>query len=88
MVTLGNDGHGWSELLPARTPRAAFTGEVIAAIAAVVGAGITGLACARRLAQLHPEKTILLVDGRAVGDAASGPQFGLRGGLQSLSGCF
>jgi glycine/D-amino acid oxidase-like deaminating enzyme len=44
------DGHGWAELLPPRQPRDALgTGKRVAWT--VIGAGLTGLACARRVGQ-------------------------------------
>src|SRR5215471_6872732 len=39
---------------------------------AVVGAGFTGLAAARRLAELHPDQSIALIDAMPVGWGASG----------------
>ena len=42
----------------------------------VVGAGITGLSSARRLAELRPDDSILLVDARPVGWGASGRNSG------------
>ncbi len=42
----------------------------------VIGAGLTGLACARRLGELHPEQKIALLDARLVGQAASGRNSG------------
>ena len=42
----------------------------------VVGAGITGLSSARRLAELRPDDRILLVDARPVGWGASGRNSG------------
>ena len=69
------DNHGWAELLPARQATSALTGSHRVPWV-VVGAGLTGLACARRLAQLHPEQEILLLDARRVGAAASGRNSG------------
>lgn len=43
---------------------------------AVVGAGITGVALARRLAELHPQARIALVDALEVGQGASGRNAG------------
>ena len=86
-LTLGNDKHGWSELLPSRQPRPSISANQDCDFA-VVGAGITGLACARRLALLHPDKTILLVDGRAVGEAASGRNSGYAVGCSHFPGPF
>jgi len=42
----------------------------------VVGAGLTGLASARRLGELHPDEEILLLDARLVGQGASGRNSG------------
>ncbi|WP_395337569.1 FAD-dependent oxidoreductase [Novosphingobium sp. BL-8H] len=43
---------------------------------AVIGAGLTGLAAARRLAELHPDQTVLLLDARPVGWGSSGRNAG------------
>ena len=86
-LTLGNDKHGWSELLPARTPQSSVSKNLDCDFA-VIGAGITGLACARRLAELHPEKTVLLFEGREVGDAASGRNSGYAVGCSHFPGPF
>ena len=67
--------HGWSELLPARIPRPSLSGSHRVPWA-VVGAGLTGLSCARRLAELHPDDEILLLDAREVGQGASGRNSG------------
>ena len=45
--TYVSDTHGWAELLPPREPCAALQGKSRVAWA-VIGAGLTGLACARR----------------------------------------
>ena len=42
----------------------------------VIGAGLTGLACARRLGELHPDQDILILDARQVGQGASGRNSG------------
>jgi glycine/D-amino acid oxidase-like deaminating enzyme len=69
------DGHGWAELLPQRKPTAALTGDHRYKYV-VVGAGLTGLSCARRLAKHHPDDEILLLDARQVGQGASGRNAG------------
>jgi len=72
------DQHGWAELLPERkspAPQTALSGKQRAAFV-VVGAGVTGLACARRLAQLHPDEEILLLEARLVGQGSSGRNSG------------
>ena len=42
----------------------------------VVGAGYTGLSAARKLAQLHPNEKIILVDAQLAGEGASGRNSG------------
>ena len=42
----------------------------------VIGAGLTGLACARRLGELHPGEEVLLLEARLVGQGASGRNSG------------
>jgi len=69
------DLHGWSELLPEREARQVLTGNHRTPWV-VVGAGVTGLACARRLGKLHPDQEILLLDARQVGQGASGRNSG------------
>jgi glycine/D-amino acid oxidase-like deaminating enzyme len=81
------DDHGWTELLPARAPRAALGGSHRAAWV-VVGAGLTGLACARRLALLHPDQEILLLDARCVGQGASGRNSGFAVATSQFNGGF
>ena len=60
------DRHGWAELLPERRPRRPLRGTHRLPWV-VVGAGVTGLACARRLAERHPDQEILLLEARLVG---------------------
>ena len=69
------DGHGWAELLPESVPMQSLVGTHRVPWT-VVGAGVTGLACARRLAWLHPEEEILLLEARCVGQGASGRNSG------------
>ena len=81
------DGHGWSELLQPRQPCVALTtGKRVAW--AVIGAGLTGLASARRLARLHPEQEILLLDARCVGQGASGRNSGFAVATSQFNGGF
>ena len=42
----------------------------------IVGAGFTGLSAARKLAQLNPNKKILVVDAQLAGEGASGRNSG------------
>ena len=69
------DHHGWAELLPPRATTAALHGRRRVPWV-VIGAGLTGLACARRLAERHPDDEILLLEARAVGQGASGRNSG------------
>lgn len=48
------DPHGWSEFLPERQASQPLSGTHRVAWA-VIGAGVTGLASARRLAELDPD---------------------------------
>jgi len=81
------DGHGWAELLPPRQPCDALgTGKRVAWT--VIGAGLTGLACARRLALLHPDQEILLLDARYVGQGASGRNSGFAVATSQFNGGF
>ena len=79
------DSHGWAELLPKRTPTPPLTGEHRYKWA-VIGAGLTGISCARRLAQLHPNDEILLVEAREVAQGASGRNSGFTVSTSHFSG--
>ncbi len=69
------DSHGWQELLPLRKPTKELSGSHTYKWT-IVGAGLTGLACAFRLAELHPNDKILVLDARKVGQGASGRNAG------------
>ena len=81
------DRHGWSELLPERTPRPALAGTHRTRWA-VIGAGFTGLAAARRLAELFPSETVLLIEAREVGQGASGRNSGFAVHASHFPGAF
>ncbi|MDG1166074.1 MAG: FAD-binding oxidoreductase [Porticoccaceae bacterium] len=79
------DSHGWSELLPPRNN--STSGQGLHRVPwVVVGAGVTGLSCARRLAELHPHDEIILIDARLVGQGASGRNSGFAVGVSHFSG--
>ena len=82
-----SDAHGWGELLPPRQATSRATGKNRVDWA-VVGAGLTGLACARRLAELHPEADILLLEARRVGEGASGRNSGFVVATSQFNGGF
>ncbi len=66
---------GWYNLLPAPPPARPVAGAE-AADWAIVGAGVCGLAAARRLAKHYPDKRILLLEATRVGLGASGRNSG------------
>ena len=77
----GDDEHcGWWNLLPAAPPPRRLECE-LEADCVVVGAGFTGLAIARRLAELRPGWRIALLEAQRVGFAASGRNSGFAGAL-------
>ena len=85
--TYPTDKHGWAALLPARSGRPALTGTHRVPWT-VVGAGVTGLACAQRLAELHPDDEIMFLDARLVGQGASGRNSGFAVGITHFTGPF
>lgn len=66
---------GWFHLSPRRLARPAHSGQSRAPWV-VVGAGFTGLACARQLALHHPEQQIVLIEAQEVGYGSSGRNAG------------
>ncbi len=81
------DRHGWAEFLPQRQARQPMSGPQRVPWV-VVGAGVTGLACARRLGELHRDQEILLLEARLVGQGASGRNSGFGVGVSHFSGGF
>ncbi len=72
-------GCGWIETLPPPPPARVFTataGDDASFDAVVVGAGFSGLAAARRLAEASPGGRIALIDAQRAGDGASGRSSG------------
>ena len=66
---------GWYAILPEPAPVNRLTGDRIADWV-VVGAGVTGLAAARRLGELDPDARVLLLDEYRVGYGTSGRNSG------------
>lgn len=64
------DACGWTALLPPRAPRPALRGMHRVKYA-VVGAGYTGLAAARRLAELDPAAPIVVLEAATVGEGSA-----------------
>jgi len=75
LVTDLDQAPGWYAILPPPRPAVRFSGRQVADWV-VVGAGVTGLAAARRLAELEPEARIILLDEYRVGYGASGRNAG------------
>lgn len=69
------DHCGFNALLPKRSACAEAKGD-IAADHVVVGAGYTGLAAARRLAELQPQARIIVIEATEVGEGSSGRNSG------------
>jgi glycine/D-amino acid oxidase-like deaminating enzyme len=69
------DRCGWNAMLPARTPRPAAEGSIRADYA-VIGAGFTGMAAARRLAEMAPQARIVVLEATEVGEGSSGRNSG------------
>ncbi len=67
--------NGWSGILKPRKPNVPLTGDIVTDWV-VLGAGYAGLGAARRLAELHPNQKIALIDAGEVGENASGRNSG------------
>ncbi|MDG1208005.1 MAG: FAD-dependent oxidoreductase [Paracoccaceae bacterium] len=67
--------NGWSGVLPPRQANPALQGDATADWL-VLGAGYAGLAAAQRLAELHPDQSIAMVDAGEAGENASGRNSG------------
>lgn len=66
---------GWNSLLPARRVQAALEDDLYCDVV-IVGAGYTGLAAARRFAELEPEARIAVLDASEVGEGSPGRNSG------------
>ncbi len=64
------DSHGWAELLAPRPAHPALKDDR-SADWVVVGAGVTGLACAKRLAEQNPSTEIILLEAREIAQGAT-----------------
>ncbi|MDC1449578.1 FAD-binding oxidoreductase [Candidatus Thioglobus sp.] len=70
-----NETLGWVDLIPPRQSRPKISYDLEAKWL-VIGAGFTGLSCARRLAEINPKDKIILLDARELGQNASGRNSG------------
>lgn len=68
-------GSGWNALLPKRELRDSAPKETHFD-AVVIGAGVTGAAAARRIAELEPQARILLIDATEAGEGSAGRNSG------------
>ena len=75
MPTDLSQASGWYAALPDEAPAKRLSGQQ-SADWVVVGAGVTGLAAARRLAELEPEARVVLLEAYRVGYGASGRNSG------------
>jgi len=66
---------GWYAILPERAPANRLKGDQVADWV-VVGAGVTGIAAARRLGEMAPQARVALIEGYRVGYGASGRNSG------------
>ena len=70
MVPKNDPGCGWLNLLPPRSANPALN-QTLDCPWVIIGAGYTGLAAARTLAQLRPNDQIILIEAEAAGEGAS-----------------
>ncbi|HHI82824.1 MAG TPA: FAD-binding oxidoreductase, partial [Rhizobiales bacterium] len=78
---------GWAELLPARVANTPLRGKFRTSWT-VIGAGFTGLAAARRLAELDPNDSIIVLDAGELAQNASGRNSGFVVATSDFSGRF
>lgn len=69
---------GWNALLPSRSPRPALKQDTTVDLA-VVGAGFTGLAIARRYSELDPQARVAVLEATTVGEGSSARNSGFTG---------
>ena len=82
-----NETLGWVDLIPPRQPRPKISSDLEAKWL-VIGAGFTGLSCARRLAEINPKDKIILLDARELGQNASGRNSGYAVAHSHFSGAY
>lgn len=66
---------GWNALLPDRQAQPSLRGEQQADVV-IIGAGWTGLACARRWQELAPEARVVVIDASEIGEGNPGRNSG------------
>jgi glycine/D-amino acid oxidase-like deaminating enzyme len=66
---------GWNALLSNRSPLSSLRGQQVADVV-VIGAGFTGLACARRWQELAPSARVVVIDASEIGEGNPGRNSG------------
>jgi glycine/D-amino acid oxidase-like deaminating enzyme len=66
---------GWNALLPAREVQPALREKLVADVV-IIGAGFTGLACARRWQELSPNARVVVIDASEIGEGNPGRNSG------------
>ena len=82
-----HETRGWVDLIPRRVAKQNLSSDLKTKWL-VVGAGFTGLSCARRLAELNPQDKVVIVDAREIGQNASGRNSGYAVAHSHFSGLF
>jgi len=75
LVPKYDNNNGWQEILAAPGEATVLTGDVTCDYL-VIGAGYSGLAVTRRLAELDPSAAVVLVEGDRIGNNAAGRSSG------------
>ena len=70
-----DQNNGWHEILPPPKEATVLTGDIVADYV-VIGAGYSGLSCARRLAELDAGASVVLIEGGRIGNNAAGRSSG------------
>lgn len=66
---------GWNALLPLRTPKPALAGDIRVDVA-IIGAGYTGLAAAKRWCDIAPNDSVAMIDSSEIGEGNPGRNSG------------
>ncbi|RZV40995.1 MAG: FAD-binding oxidoreductase [Acidimicrobiales bacterium] len=75
LLPVYDQSNGWHEILEPLQEATTLTGDIEVDYL-VIGGGYSGLAVARRLAELDPSATIALIDGDRIGNNAAGRSSG------------
>ena len=86
-INFDHEARGCVDLIPPRSPRPKLTSNLDAKWL-IIGAGFTGLSCARRLAEINPNDQIILIDAREIGQNASGRNSGYAVAHSYFSGVY